>query len=560
MHRKAKSGYTEVGRAGREFRFRSSVLVFRAVQVHPTPSATHLSIAGSVACVVGVALGNGAIVAWGGALLVGLAVARAVTEVSVARIRTAGFEMLWRDSSRARRLGRGEVIRIEAELRNREGRAARFAMLRAVASPELSVRVEPEHGEVPGGGRLRVVLEIAARRVGYHAVHGLSLELRAGPGLFEIPLTFANPFGIEVLPRPYTRLLRSARGGRSARASEQTRSKRRAGESLELRELRQHMPGDPFRKIAWKASARRGQLLVREHEREEHEIVFLLVDASVELGAGRMGDSALDHSIDEAASVAMRHLARGDRVGLGVLAGRVLAWIPAGRGPSHGFKLLEALAHAVSPVHNDRSALDESEVAFRVLEHMRPLDPEVVGNVGPYEIDRIARRADQLRPRAPFPQAAVAASSARELALRSYLAAFGIGSPLRAGPDRSDTDELLGQALTRLRSERPEPSLIYLWSPAPEPGSRKRLLEVAARRNRKSRLTWVSVATYSGLDLAFDASGVGPRTLLRRARFNAQQGERALRRVGIHVERLHIEAEPTEPTDTVIASPETPAP
>lgn len=516
------------------------------MQVHPTPSAAHLSIAGSVACVLGVALGNGAIVAWGGALLVGLGVARAVTEVSVARIRTAGFEMLWRDAARARRIGRGEVIRIEAELRNREGRAARFAMLRAVASPELAVRVEPDRGEVPGGGRLRVLVEIAARRVGYHAVHGLSLELRAGPGLFEIPLTFANPFGVEVLPRPYTRLLRSARGGRSARAAEQTRAKRRAGESSELRELRQHMPGDPFRRIAWKASARRGQLLVREHEREEHEIVFLLVDACVELGAGRMGDSALDHCIDEAASVAMRHVSRGDRVGLGIIAGRVLAWIPPGRGASHGVKLLEALAHAISPVHSDRSALDESEAAFRVLEHMRPLDPEVVGNVGPYEVDRIARRAEQLRPRAPFPQAAVAATSARELSLRSYLAAFGVGSPLRPGPERSEADVLIAQALKRLRSERPEPSLVYLWSPPPEPGARRSLVEVAARRSRKSRLTWVSVATYSGLELAFDASGVGPRTLLRRARLGAQQGERALRRLGIYVEHLHIESDKAE--------------
>ena len=31
----------------------------------------------------------------------------------------------------------------------------------------------------------------------------------------------------------------------------------------EIRELREHMPGDPFKKIAWKASARRGRLLVR---------------------------------------------------------------------------------------------------------------------------------------------------------------------------------------------------------------------------------------------------------------------------------------------------------
>jgi uncharacterized protein (DUF58 family) len=281
---------------------------------------------------------------------------------------------------------------------------------------------------------------------------------------------------------------------------------------------------------------------VREHEREEHEIVFLLVDACVELGAGRIGDAPLDHSLDEAASVAMRHLSRGDRVGLGVIGGRVLAWIPPGRGPGHGLKLLEGLAHAASPVHTDRSALDEAEVALRVLEHMRPLDPEVVGNVGPYEVDRIARRADQLRPRAPFPNAAVSAGSARELALRAYLAAFGIGSPLRAGPERAEADELLGQALVRLRSERPQPSLVYLWSPAPEPGARARLVELASRRrSRKSTLIWATVPSHAGLDYPVDATGIAARTLLKRARLSGQQGERALRRLGIHVERLSSE-------------------
>ena len=39
-----------------------------------------------------------------------------------------------------------------------------------------------------------------------------------------------------------------------------------AGSGTELRELRELRPGDPFKSIAWKASARSGKLLVREVE------------------------------------------------------------------------------------------------------------------------------------------------------------------------------------------------------------------------------------------------------------------------------------------------------
>jgi uncharacterized protein (DUF58 family) len=488
---------------------------------------------------MGVALGSGAVVAWGGAILVGLAIARAVTEVSVGRIRSAGFEMLWQSSERVRRLARGETVELSAELRNRDGRAARFVSLRAVTAPELTVRTSPEQGEVPAGGRLQVKVSVTARRVGRHAVHGLSLELRGGPGLFEVPLTFSNPFGVEVLPHPYTRLSRSSRGGRSRREAEQSRARPFAGESLELRELRQHHAGDPFRRIAWKASARRGQLLVREYERQERDVVFLLVDAAIELSAGPSGSSALDRMLDDAAATAMRHITRGDQVGIGIVGRRILAWLSPARGSAQALRIMEALAHAASPVNADRSGLDESEVALRVLEHMRPLDPETAGNVGPYELDRLARRADKLRARAPFANANVFAPEARERSLRGYLEAFGLGSPPRTGPDRLEVDELLAQSIARAKKERPEPTLLVLWSPAPEPGTRSRLVEaVLRRRARQADFVWTSVPPYAGVDEPEGLAGVAARTLVRRARLAAQQGERALQQQGVHVERL----------------------
>jgi uncharacterized protein (DUF58 family) len=498
---------------------------------------------------MGVALGSGPVVAWGGAILVGLAVARAVTCLSVARIRTAGFEMLWRSPERVRRVGRGEALEIEAELRNRDARAARFVELRAVAAPDLQLEVSPEHGEVPAGGRLRVSVRVVGRRVGHHAVHGLSLELQGGPGLFEVPLTFANPFGVEVLPRAYTRLARANRGGRSRREAEQSRTRPLAGESPELRELRQHHPGDPFRRIAWKASARRGALLVREYEREERDVVFLLLDASIELTAGHPGEAAFDRALDEAAAVLVRHIARGDDVGLGVIGRRTLAWLSPERGSNHAVRLLEALAHAATPVHADRSALDESEVALRVLEHMRPLDPDVAGNVGPYELDRLARRAEKLKPKAPFANVDVFANSPRERALRTYLESFGLGSPARTGPDRLEVDEQLVQALARARRERPEPTLIYLWSPPPEQGSRSRLVEaVARRRGRHAHVLWACLPVHAGVEKPTGDAGVAGRTLSRRARLAAIQGERALRRLGVQVERVGAEADTRVPS------------
>ncbi|HTQ06211.1 MAG TPA: DUF58 domain-containing protein, partial [Polyangiaceae bacterium] len=289
------------------------------MQTYPAESSIALAGTALAAMAVGLVLRDPTTTATGGALLVGLAIARLATQLDVAGIRAAGFEMAWRGEARRARVARGEEVVLVAELRNRDARAARFNALRATHSPELTVTVEPKAGEVPGGARLLVRVTVRGERVGRHAIHALSLELEGGPGLFEVPLTFANPYGVQVLPGAARELLHSARGGRSRRTAVQGRPGAFAGEGDSLRELREHQPGDPFRRIAWKASARRAQLLVRENEREERDVVWVLVDASVELWSGPIGQSPLDLALDEAATVALRHFRRGDHVGLAVV-------------------------------------------------------------------------------------------------------------------------------------------------------------------------------------------------------------------------------------------------
>ena len=509
------------------------------MQVHPTRTSVDLAIAGIVVMTAGILLQQGAIVAWGGALLFGLAVARAVTRLSVGQIRAAGFEMLWKEEPRHRRVARGEPVELVAEIRNRDRRAARFAQLRPVCSPRLEVEVEPTDGEVPASACLRIVVTVRANRVGRHGIHGLSLEVQGNPGLYEVPLTFANPFGIEVLPRRSSVALRTARGGRSRMGAHAGRPGPFSGDGSELRELREHRPGDPFKRIAWKASARRGQLLVRDFEREERDVVWLLLDASVELWSGKPGTAPLDLAIDQVAAVAQRHLARGDRVGLAVVASRRLAWLPPDRGPAQEIEICSVLAQATSTIDADRSDLDEGEVAARVLEHMRPLDPSVARHVRSTDIDRIARRASRLRSRAPMTSHEPFAASSRERALRRYLEAFGIGSPPRMDPERSQTDTQLVEALADLRRAKPRPSVVYMWSPPPDPTQRAKLHRALRKHpGRRVDLRWITMDPTASLPTRGTLQHAVAFAVAERAKVAQSRGERALRRFGVKVERL----------------------
>jgi uncharacterized protein (DUF58 family) len=506
------------------------------VQTYPAHTSVALAGAALGAMALALVLREPTTMAMGGALLIGLGIARLATQLDVAGIRAAGFEMAWRGEERRARVARGEELELVAELRNRDARAARFNGLRATHSPELSVRLEQAAGEVPGGARLLVRIFVRGERVGRHAIHGLSLELEGGPGLFEVPLTFANPFGVFVLPGAAHELLHSARGGRSRRTAVQGRPGAFAGDGDSLRELREHRPGDPFRRIAWRASARRAQLLVREYEREERDVVWVLLDASVELWSGAVGRAPLDAAIDEAATVALRHVRRGDQVGLAIVAARTLAFIEPGASPGHALKLVNALATATGCLDPERSGLDESDVAERVLEHLRPLDARAGASLRAGELDRIARRAERLMAtRALFRGVSVQAATRRERYLRSYLAAFGLGSPARIEPDRPRTDAELARLLARLGREKHKPTLVYLWSPAPDPETRPALERALKHLPRRHfGLNWMSVALDAGIP--DDATGV-PRvvaqTVSLRAQAAVRRGEMALRRLGV---------------------------
>jgi uncharacterized protein (DUF58 family) len=450
-------------------------------------------MAGTLMVAAGVALHRAAPAAFGGAVLIAIAVGRGLSLLASARLRQAGFEMLWARSVRVVKVVRGETIVLDVELRNRGSEVVRASGLRAIASSFLDVRVSPRELELPPESKTRVEVTLSGRRVGRWGVHGLALELRGmplgGEGLYEVPLVFSNPFGIEVQPRALLAMLRSPVGGRSGRVTDAGTSARKKGEGDELAELREHVVGDAFKRIAWRASARRGRLIVREMERQERDIVWLVLDASVDGWAGAPGTAALDRAVEEVSAVAARHFSKGDQVGLVVFASRGRTWMPPGEGPAHAGRVAAALAGSSTMVDADRCELDESEVAERVAEHLRPLAREQSWPHPVREIDRLAALAESVRARAPFEARMPYAPTPRERALRHYLACFGIEAPPRASGERSQAESELARTLTKLAQERPRPSIVSVWAPAPATHS---LVARAVRllRSKRTLVRW----------------------------------------------------------------------
>jgi uncharacterized protein (DUF58 family) len=512
------------------------------MQLHPTRSTFHVAVAGAGLVALGTAARVAPIVAFGGAMLLAVALGRAIALLSVTRLRAAGFEMVWTGPTRVRRGARDQPIALEGELRNRGTSSVRAVGLRPLVSGMLEATVSPLSLDLPPGARARIDVTVVPRRVGRWGVHGLALEVRdtalGGESMYEVPLLFANPLGVEVFPTPLAALATGRRGARMRRPADDGHRVNLAGDHHELRELRDHSPGDPFKRIAWKASARRGRLLVRETERQERDVTWLVVDASVELWAGTPGTAPLDGVVDEVASVALRHLRRHERVGLVVLASRVRTWIKPSTGNAHALAIAGALASAASAVDVDRSELDEAAIAHRVADHARPLDPNGLRGIRRGDLEVLAVRADQLRHLAPFAPRVPFAPSKRERSLRQYMAAFGIESPPRIDGEREKAEAALVTALEKLATEKPRAGVVHVWAPPPV-RAETMATAIAALRSRRVALRWSLPALDAGVGAdparRSPVAGVVDEAVRARARATRARGETVLRKLGIQV-------------------------
>jgi uncharacterized protein (DUF58 family) len=246
--------------------------------------------------------------------------------------------------------------------------------LRILGGSALALAEAEEAGGfiIPRQAEVAFDLPLVAKSAGHWQLHGASLEVRAPFGLFSTQVYFPNPLELTVLPP-----LLAPRGGmayRPAFGALQARSGahfvRRAGIGTELREIREHAPGDSFKQIEWKASARFSKLMSREFENEISIEARVLVDASPTMREGPLGRAPLDQAIALAGALARVLLDGRDRIGLLTYDTRILAQLKPGEGAAHLTQYLGALLELKRVVDEDLCAIDNSELVSLVARYL----------------------------------------------------------------------------------------------------------------------------------------------------------------------------------------------
>ena len=157
---------------------------------------------------------------------------------------------------------------------------------------------------------------------------------------------------LKAVARLHAKLNRFFLRGLGARASA------RVGKGRDFDRLREYVRGDDVRDIAWKASARRRKLIVREYRLDRSQDVLVCVDRGHRMAARVGALRKVDHAVNAAVLLAYLCGRMEDRLGMVSFATEVEAGPPPARGATQ-LRRLTGFAAAVAGGyhHTDYRAL-----------------------------------------------------------------------------------------------------------------------------------------------------------------------------------------------------------
>ena len=181
-------------------------------------------------------------------------------------------------------------------------------------------------------------LSVRCTRWGGYAPGALAVRAHDRLGLFRFEALYdrRTPVRVYPQPEPLLSLLRPLETQVFA-GNQVARTK---GDGIEFADMRPFVPGDRPRRVNWRASARRGELVVNEHHPERNTDVILFLDSFVEARGEEAG--TLDLTVRAAAALVEGYLRRKDRVGI-VGFGGILRWSLPGTGLVQLYRVLDSL-------------------------------------------------------------------------------------------------------------------------------------------------------------------------------------------------------------------------
>jgi uncharacterized protein (DUF58 family) len=132
------------------------------------------------------------------------------------------------------------------------------------------------------------------------------------------------------------------------------RTSKLLGMGTEFERLRDYLPDDEYRRINWKATARRGKPISTEYETERSQNIVAVLDTGRLMRVPVRDLAKIDYAVNAVLMLAYVATLRGDKVGLLTFGDRVETYLTPRQGKGQFYRMLELLYAVESqPVEPD---------------------------------------------------------------------------------------------------------------------------------------------------------------------------------------------------------------
>jgi uncharacterized protein (DUF58 family) len=196
---------------------------------------------------------------------------------------------------------------------------------------------------LPPGGQEVLHYELSPLSRGVYAFGNLLVFAATPLGLIERRLVFAQHDEVAVYPSIIQMKRYELRAMRQIAHETGIKKIRRIGHSYEFEQIKNYVEGDDFRSINWKASGRRGTLMVNQYEDERSQQVYCVIDKSRTMRMPFEGLSLLDYAINTALAISNIIIKKQDKSGLLTFSDAIGTTLKAERDNGQLRRIMEAL-------------------------------------------------------------------------------------------------------------------------------------------------------------------------------------------------------------------------
>ena len=118
---------------------------------------------------------------------------------------------------------------------------------------------------------------------------------------------------------------------------------RRIGHTSEFEQIKDYVKGDDFRTVNWKATAKRGQLMVNQYQDEKSQPIYSVIDTGRVMKMPFNGLKLLDYAINSTLAFSNVALKKHDKVGMLSFSKKIDTFLPALNKLTYLNRILETL-------------------------------------------------------------------------------------------------------------------------------------------------------------------------------------------------------------------------